>query len=44
MNIMKNKDMLQGFEQNFHSRLAEGIYKFGHDSKRLMKWKAYSDR
>ena len=26
------------FEQNYWSRTAEGIYKIGHDSVRLMRW------
>ena len=40
------KDMLKhpNFEQNFWSRTAEGIYKIGHDSIRLMKWICYYDR
>ena len=32
------------FEQNCWSRAAEGIYKIGHDSIRLMKWICYYDR
>ena len=32
------------FEQNYWSRTAEGIYKIGHDSIRLMKWICYYDR
>ena len=32
------------FEQNKYSRTAEGIYKIGHDSIRLMKWICYYDR
>ena len=32
------------FEQEYWSRTAEGIYKTGHDSIRLMKWLAYYDR
>ena len=32
------------FEQDFYSRTATGIYKFGHDSVRLMKWLAFHDR
>ena len=32
------------FEQIYCSRTAMGIYKFGHDNIRLMKWKAYYDR
>ena len=26
------------FDQNYYSRTSERIYKFGHDSIRLMKW------
>ena len=32
------------FEQNHWSRTAEGIYKIGHDSIRLMKGICYNDR
>ena len=32
------------FEQNHGSRAAEGIYKIGHASFRLMKWICYYDR
>ena len=32
------------FEQDYSSRTAQGIYKIGHDSIRLMKWLAYYDR
>ena len=32
------------FEQNQYSRTAEGIYKIGHDSIRLMKWSAFYGR
>ena len=32
------------FEQDFWSRTAEGIYKIGHYSIRLMKWIYYYDR
>ena len=41
--IQKYKNMLEksGFEQNYWSRTAEGIYKIGHDSIRLMKWICY---
>ena len=44
--IEKNKDLLKNsdFEQNHWSRTAEGIYKIGHDSIRLMKWICYYDR
>ena len=42
----KYKNMLENpdFEQDFWSRTAEGIYKIGHDSIRLMKWLIYPDR
>ena len=39
-NMLENPD----FEQNYWSRTAEGIYKIGHDSIRLMKWICYYDR
>ena len=44
--IDKHKDMIKNpdFEQNYWSRTAEGIYKIGHDSIRLMKWICYYDR
>ena len=32
------------FEQDHWSRTAEGIYKIGQDSIRLIKWKTYYDR
>ena len=32
------------FEQDYWSRTAEGIYKNGHDSIRLMKWLMFYDR
>ena len=32
------------FEQNHWSKTAEGFYKMGHDSIRLMKWICYYDR
>ena len=32
------------FEQDYWSRTAEGSYKIGHDSFRLMKWLIYYDR
>ena len=32
------------FEQNCWSKTANGIYKIGHDSIRLMKWICYYDR
>ena len=40
------KDMLENpdFEQNYWSRTAQGVYKIGHDSIRLMKWICYYDR
>ena len=38
--MLKNSD----FEQTHWSRTAEGIYKIGHDSIRLMKWICYYDR
>ena len=31
------------FEQNHHSRTAEGILKIGHDNFRFMKWLIYYD-
>ena len=37
--MIKNPD----FEQNKYSRTAEGFYKIGHDSNRLMKWICYYD-
>ena len=39
-NMLKNPD----FEQNYWSTKANGIYKIGHDSTRLMKWICYYDR
>ena len=44
--IEKFKDLVKNsdFEQNHWSRTAEGIYKIGHDSIRLMKWICYRDR
>ena len=39
-NMIENPD----FEQNHWSRTAEGIYKIGHDSIRLVKWIFYYDR
>ena len=44
--IEKYKDLLRNpdFEQNHWSRTAEGIYKIGHDSIRLMKFICYYDR
>ena len=38
--MLENPD----FEQNYWSRTAEGIYKNGHDSNRLMKRICYYDR
>ena len=38
--LLKNPD----FEQNCWSKTANGIYKIGHDSIRLMKWICYYDR
>ena len=38
--MLENPD----FEQDHWSRPAEGIYKIGHDSIRLMKWLIYYDR
>ena len=32
------------FEQDYWSRTAEGIYKSGHDSVRLMRWLTFYDR
>ena len=32
------------FGEDYRSRTAEGIYKIGHDSIRLMKWIIYYDR
>ena len=32
------------FEQNRYSKTAQGVYKIGHDSIRLMEWLAYYDR
>ena len=32
------------FEQTHYSITAEGIYKIGHDSIRVIKWLAYYDR
>ena len=44
--IEKYKDFLKnsGFEQDYWSGTAKGIYKIGHDSIRLMKWICYYDR
>ena len=37
--MIENSD----FEQNYWSRTAEGIYKIGHDSTRLLKRICYYD-
>ena len=44
--IEKYKEMLENpdFEQDYYSKTAEGIYKNGHNSIKLMKWLVYSDR
>ena len=44
--IEKSKNMLESsdFEQNYWSRTAIGIYKFAHDSNRLLNWICYYDR
>ena len=44
--IEKCKDMIKNFdfEQDYWSRTAQGVYKIGHDSIRLMKWSCYYDR
>ena len=31
-------------EQDYWSKTAKDLYKFGHDSMRLMNWLAYYDR
>ena len=31
------------FEQNFSSRTVEGIYRIGHDSMRIVNWRACYD-
>ena len=31
-------------EHNYYSKATEGIYKFVHDSIRLIKWSVYYDR
>ena len=38
--MMENPD----FERDYWSRTAEGIYKIGHDSIRILKWICYYDR
>ena len=40
----KNKLQNSDFEQDYWSRTADGIYKIGHDSIRLMKFICYYDR
>ena len=35
---------ISDFEQDYWSRTAQGVYKIGHDSIRLMKWICYYDR
>ena len=44
--IEKYKDMLENsdFEENYWSKTAQGVYKVGHDSFKLMKWLIYPDR
>ena len=44
--IEKYKDLLKipDFQQDYWSRTAQGVYKIGHDSIRLMKWICYYDR
>ena len=44
--IEKYRDMLENpdFEQDYWSRTAEGFYKIGHDSIRLLKWLFNYDR
>ena len=44
--IEKYKDMLENpdFEQNYCSKTAEGFYKIGHGSIRIMKWLIHYDR
>ena len=37
--MLENPD----FEQNDWSKTAEGIYKIGHDSVRIMKWVIFYD-
>ena len=38
--MLKNSD----FQQNYWSKTARGVYKMGHDCKRLLKWICYHDR
>ena len=40
----KDLNLSPDFEQDHWSRTAEGIYKIGHDSTRLMKWLICYDR
>ena len=42
----KYKDMIKtsDFEQDYWSKTAQGVYKIGHDSFKLMKWICYYDR
>ena len=40
----KNKLEFPDFEQNHYSITSTGIYKFAHDSIRLLKWICYYDR
>ena len=44
--IEKYKNMLENsdFEQDYWSRTAQGVYKIGHDTIRIMKWICYYDR
>ena len=44
--IEKHQNMIEylDFELYFWSRTAEGVYRIGHDSIRLMKWLIYHDR
>ena len=44
--IEKYKIMIENpdFEPDYWSKPAEGVYKIGHDSNRLMKWMCYYDR
>ena len=43
--VEKYKNMIENpdFEQDYWSRTAEGIYKIGHDSIRLLKYICYYD-
>ena len=44
--IEKYKNMLENSdsEQDYWSRTAQGVYKIGHDTIRIMKWICYYDR